>query len=406
MPVYQYSVRDRSGKLLKSQMEADTIEQVRDSLRSKNFLIIDIKPPKTGLEGDIKIPGLTDRPPSLKEVAIFSKQLATLINAGVPLVQAMSILQEQIESPSFRDIIRKVRNELESGIPLSDALAQHPKAFNKLFINLVRAGETSGSLDAVLARIAEFQEKQLALNGKIKSALTYPVVVLVFAILITYGLLAFVVPKFAEMLSQTNAKLPMITIIVMKISDILRNGLPYILGTVILLIVAYNAYYKTEQGRYQIDAIKLKMPIFGNLIQKTAIATFARTFGLLLNSGVNIIESLDITKGTANNAVVEETIENAKSFVMVGDPMSQSLAVSPVFPPMVVSMIAIGEETGSLDDMLAKVADFYDREVDEAVDSMTAAIEPIMIIFLGGLVLVIVLAMFMPMVSLMQSVGN
>lgn len=406
MPVFDYRVRDRSGKLLKSQMEAENIAQVRDALRSKNFVIVDIKPPKTGLDSDIKIPGLTDRPPNLKQVAIFSKQLATLINAGVPLVQSMNILQKQMENKSFQEILKKVRGDIESGIPLSDSLSQHPKAFNKLFINLVRAGETSGTLDSVLDRVAEFQEKQLALNGKIKSALTYPVIVMIFAVIITYGLLAFVVPQFADMLTQQNTKLPMITVVVMQISNVLRNGLPYILVGVIALVFLYRAYYRTPGGRYQIDKIKLKMPIFGPLIQKTAIASFSRTFGLLLNSGVNIIESLEITKGTANNAVVEETIETAKSFVMVGDPMSQSLAASEVFPPMVVSMISIGEETGSLDSMLGKVADFYDREVDEAVDSMTAAIEPIMIVFLGGIVLVIILAMFMPMIALMQSIGS
>lgn len=406
MPVFEYRVRDKSGKLLKSQMEAETMVQVRDALRSKNFTIVEIKAPKSGLDSDIKIPGLTDRPPNKKQVSIFSKQLATLINAGVPLVQSLNILQNQMESKTLRDILKKLRGDVETGSPLSDGLAQHPKAFDRLFINLVRAGETSGTLDSVLDRIADFQEKQLALNGKIKSALTYPTIVLIFSILITYGLIAFVVPKFAGMLTQQNTQLPLLTRLVMSLSDMLRGGLIYILGGLVILIFAYRAYYKTQQGRYIIDGIKLKMPIFGPLIQKTAIASFSRTFGLLINSGVNIIESLEITKGTADNAIVEETIDNAKRFVMVGDPMSQSLASSKVFPPMVVSMIAIGEETGSLDSMLMKVADFYDREVDEAVDSMTAAIEPIMIVFLGGIVLVIVLAMFMPMIALMQSIGG
>lgn len=403
MPVYEYRVRDRGGKILKSQMEAETREQVRDALRAKNFVIVEIKEPRAGLNADVKIPGLTDRPPKLKEVAVFSKQLATLINAGVPLVQSLNILQKQMENKTFQGILGKLRAEVETGVPLSEGLAQHPKVFNRLFINLVRAGETSGTLDSVLSRIADFQEKQLALNGKIKKALTYPTIVLVFAILITYGLIAFVVPQFASMLNQEGTQLPLITRLVMALSDILRGALLYVVVGVVLLIFAYRWYYGTKQGRHVIDDIKLRIPIFGDLLRKTAVASFSRTFGLLISSGVNIIESLEITKGTANNAIVEETIDNAKSFVMVGDPMSQSLGSSKVFPPMVVSMVAIGEETGSLDTMLSKVADFFDREVDEAVDSLTAAIEPIMIVFLGGIVLVIILAMFLPMISLMNS---
>lgn len=403
MPVYEYRVRDRSGKVLKSTMEAESPNQVRDALRAKNLMIVEIKAPKTGMQADVKIPGLTDRPPNMKQVAVFSKQLATLINAGVPIVQSLSILQRQMENKNFQNIIRQLRGEVEAGTPLSDGLAQHPKVFNRLFVNLVRAGETSGTLDAVLERIAEFQEKQLALNGKIKSALTYPTIVLIFAILITYGLIAFVVPQFASMLSQENTQLPLLTRMVMALSDFLRHSLLAFVVGIIVAIFAYRWYYRTPSGRHNIDALKLRVPLFGPLIQKTSVASFARTFGLLINSGVNIIESLEITKGTANNAIVEETIENAKNVVMVGDQMSSSLAASKVFPPMVVSMVAIGEETGSLDSMLGKVADFYDREVDEAVEGLTAAIEPIMIVFLGGIVLVIILAMFMPMISLMNS---
>lgn len=403
MPVYEYRVRDRTGKVLKSTMEADTPNQVRDALRAKNLMIVEIKAPKTGMQADVKIPGLTDRPPNMKQVAVFSKQLATLINAGVPIVQSLNILQKQMESKSFQNIIRNIRGEVESGTPLSDAIAQHPKVFNRLFINLVRAGETSGTLDSVLERIADFQEKQLALNGKIKSALTYPTIVLIFSIGITYGLIAFVVPTFASMLDSVNGKLPVLTQLVMALSDVLRNSLLYIIVGIVVAVFAFRWYYRTKQGRHNIDALKLRVPLFGPLIQKTSVASFARTFGLLINSGVNIIESLEITKGTANNAIVEETIENAKNVVMVGDQMSSSLATSKVFPPMVVSMVSIGEETGSLDSMLAKVADFYDREVDEAVEGLTAAIEPIMIVFLGGIVLVIILAMFLPMISLMNN---
>ncbi|SEJ16349.1 type IV pilus assembly protein PilC [Deinococcus reticulitermitis] len=406
MPVYEYRARDRGGKVLKAQMEAESEAQVRDALRSKSLMILEIKAPKTGLNADIKIPGLTDKPPGLKEVAVFSKQLATLINAGVPLVQSLAILQRQLESKSFQTILKKVRSEVESGSPLSDALQQYPKVFGRLFINLVRAGETSGTLDSVLERIAEFQEKQLALQGKIKSALTYPVIVLIFAIGITYFLLTTIVPQFAGILTELNAPLPFITRMLIAVSDFLKGSVLYMVLGVVALTFAYRWYYSKPQGRHVIDDLKLRAPVFGNLIRKSAISSFARTFGLLVSSGVNIIESLEITKGTANNAIVEESIENAKNVVLVGDQMSSSMVTSKIFPPMVVSMVAIGEETGSLDTMLGKVADFYDREVDEAVESLTAAIEPIMIVFLGGIVGLIVAGMFLPMFSIIGQLSQ
>ncbi|WP_102124991.1 type II secretion system F family protein [Deinococcus planocerae] len=406
MPVYEYRVRDRSGKVLKSQMEAETQAQVRDALRAKNLLIVEIKAPKTGLNADVKIPGLGDRPPNLKQVAVFSKQLATLINAGVPLVQSLAILQRQIESKALQGVIKALRADVESGTPLSEALLKHPKVFNRLYINLVKAGETSGTLDSILERIAAFQEKELALRGKLKSALTYPVVVLVFAIGITYFLLTTIVPQFAGILAQLNAPLPLITKVLMAVSDFLKNSGLLIFVFIAVFVFAYRWFYKTPKGRVVVDRLKLRLPVFGGLLQKSAISSFARTFGLLISSGVNIIESLEITKGTANNAIVEDTIENAKNVVMVGDPMSASLATSKVFPPMVVSMVSIGEETGSLDDMLAKVGDFYDREVDEAVDSLTAAIEPLMIVFLGGIVGTIVAGMFLPMFSIIGQLSK
>lgn len=406
MPVFEYRARDRSGKVLKSQMEAETAAQVRDTLRAKSLMILEIKPPKSGMNADINIPFLSDRPPGLKPVAIFSKQLATLINAGVPLVQSLAILQRQIEHKGFQKVVRELRGEVESGIPLSEAIGKYPKIFDRLYVNLIRAGETSGTLDAILERIAAFQEKDLALRGKIKSAMTYPVIVLIFALGITYFLLTTIVPQFGMILVQLNAPLPFITKMLMAVSDFLKSSTWIIAIVVAALVYAYRAIYKTPKGRMQIDKIKLKIPVFGNLIQKSAISSFARTLGLLLSSGVNIIESLEITKGTANNAVVEETLENAKNVVMVGDQMSSSLGASKVFPPMVVSMVSIGEETGSLDAMLDKVGDFYDREVDEAVDALTAAIEPMMIVFLGIIVGTIVAGMFLPMFSIIGALSQ
>jgi len=406
MAVFEYRVRDRAGKVMSSQLEADSLAQVRDNLRSKGLVIVDIKPARTGLQGDIKIPFLTDRPPGLKQVALFSKQMATLINAGVPLVQSLAIMQRQLEDKAFQNILKVVRSDVESGTPLSEAILKQPKVFDRLYINLVRAGETSGTLDAIMGRISDFQEKELALRGKIKSALTYPVIVLVFALGITYFLLTTIVPQFALILTSLNAPLPALTQFLIAVSNFLQHQTLIFIALIALATYAYKKYYATTKGRYQIDKIKLKTPVLGTLLKRSAIASFARTFGLLLASGVNIIESLEITKGTADNALIEEAIDNARNVVMVGEPMSGSLASSKIFPPMVVSMVSIGEETGALDSMLNKVADFYEREVDEAVESLTAAIEPLMIVFLGTIVGLIVAGMFLPMFAIIGQLSK
>jgi type IV pilus assembly protein PilC len=406
MPTFTYKVRDTSGKMILSSMEAESARHVRDALREKNFFIVSIEEPKSGLNRDIKIPGLGDGLPGLKQVAIFSRQLATMINAGLPLVQSLAIMQRQVEHKGFKKILGEIRTEVEGGLPFSDALAKHPKVFSRLYLNLVRAGEVSGTLDAVLDRVSAFLEKDLALRGKIKSAMTYPVVVLVFAMGITYFLLTTIVPQFASILTQLGGELPLLTRILIAVSDFLqhRSWILLILGVIIFF--SYRAYYRTDKGRHVIDSIKLRMPVFGNLIQRAALASFSRTFSLLLRSGVNIVESMEITRGTANNAIVEDALINARNAVQRGEQISAPLAASKVFPPMVVSMVAIGEETGALDAMLAKVADFYEREVDEAVDQLTAALEPLMIIILGAIVGLIVAGMFLPMFSIIGQLSK
>ncbi|WP_425147203.1 type II secretion system F family protein [Deinococcus sp.] len=406
MAVFEYRARDRGGKILSSQLEADSLAQVRDNLRAKGLMIMEIKAAKSGLNADIKIPFLTNRPPGLKQVALFSKQMATLINAGVPLVQSLAIMQRQIENTAFQVVLKAVRTDVESGTPFSEAIAKHRKVFNRLYINLIRAGETSGTLDSIMERISDFQEKELALYGKIKGALTYPVIVLVFAVGVTYFLLTTIVPQFGGILTGLGAPLPALTRGLIFVSDFLQHRTLWIVAFVAVMVFLYRRYYATVRGRYQIDTLKLRVPVLGTLLRRSAIASFARTFGLLLSSGVNIIESLEITKGTANNAVVEEALENARNVVMVGEQMSGSLASNKLFPPMVVSMVSIGEETGALDTMLGKIADFYEREVDEAVNGLTAAIEPIMIVFLGLIVGLIVAGMFLPMFAIIGQLSK
>jgi type IV pilus assembly protein PilC len=407
MPVFTYKVRDQTGKLILSTMEADSSKNVRDKLREKNFLIVSITEPKTGLNQDIKIPGLGDGLPGLKPVAIFSRQMATMIDAGLPLVQSLAILARQVDHKGLQKILRDVRMDVEGGLPFSDSISKYPKVFNRLYLNLVRAGEVSGTLDTVLDRIAIFQEKDLALRGKIKGALTYPAIVLVFALGVTYFLLTTIVPQFAQILIQLNAPLPFITQMLITVSDFLQHQTLILVAIIVAIVFAYRWYYSRNDGRHVIDRIKLRLPVFGNLISKAALASFSRTLSLLIKSGVNIIESLEITRGAANNAIVEDALVNAKNAVMQGEQMSQPLAAATdVFPPMVVSMVAIGEETGGIDTMLDKIADYYDREVDEAVDQLTAAIEPIMIVFLGAIVGLIVAGMFLPMFAIIGQLSK
>ncbi len=409
MPVFDYKVRDRSGKVITGTTEAASQREVANSLRQKGYFVTEIKAPKAGLQADIKLPKWLDfgSIPNVRDITIFSRQFATVINAGLPVVQSLAILQRQSEKQGLKDALRQVREDVETGLQLSDALAKHPRMFNKLYIYLVRAGEVSGNLDGILDRIAAYMEKQAALRGKIKTALTYPTVVLVIALAVTWFLLTGIVPQFAQILGQLGGDLPAITRALIAISDFLRYQWYIMFGLIALLIVGTIFFYRTPQGRRTIDRLLLRIPVVGTLVQKSAIASFSNTFGLLLRSGVNIMESIDITKGTAGNAIVEDILEETKQNVQRGEQISTTLIKYPsVFPPMVSSMVAIGEETGAVDNMLQKVADFYEREVDEAVDSLTAALEPMLIVFLGVIVGFIVAGMFLPMFSIIGQLSG
>ena len=370
MAVFEYKVRDRSGKVITGTTEAASQRDVANALRQKGYFVTEIKAPKTGLQADIKLPKWLDfgSIPTVRDITIFSRQFATVINAGLPVVQSLAILQRQSEKQGLRDALKEVREDVETGLQLSDALAKHPRLFNKLYIYLVRAGEVSGNLDGILDRIAAYMEKQAALRGKIKTALTYPTVVLVIALAVTWFLLTGIVPQFASILDQLGGDMPVITRALIAISDFLRYQWYFLLGIIVLLVVGIALFYRTPQGRRTIDNLMLRAPVLGTLVQKSAIASFSNTFGLLLRSGVNIMESIDITKGTAGNAIVEDILDETKENVQRGEQISTTLIKYPhVFPPMVSSMIAIGEETGAVDSMLQKVAEFYEREVDEAV---------------------------------------
>lgn len=409
MPVFEYKARDRSGKVFSATMEAATPRDVAEALREKGFFVTEIKEPGKGLQADIKLPKWLDfgSRPGLRDVTIFSRQFATVINAGLPVVQSLSILQRQAEKEGMKDALKAVREDVETGLPLSDSMAKFPAIFNRLYVYLVRAGEASGNLDGILERVAAYQEKQMELRGKIKAALTYPAVVLVIALGVTWFLLTGIVPQFASILDQLGGELPFITLALIAISDFLRYQWYIVVGLAVGAIVLFMLYYRTDHGRHVIDRIMLSVPVFGPLTQKSAIASFSNTFGLLLRSGVNIIEAIDITKGTAGNIIVEDILEEAKQGVQRGSHISDTLERHPnVFPPLVTSMVAIGEETGAVDSMLDKVAQFYEREVDDAVAGLTAALEPMMIVFLGIIVGFIVAGMFLPMFSIIGELSG
>ncbi|MEX2541361.1 MAG: type II secretion system F family protein [Trueperaceae bacterium] len=408
MPLFEYKARDRTGKMLSATMEAASQRDVAASLREKGFFISEIKAPKSGLNADIKLPKWLDigSKPNLRDVTVFSRQFATVINAGLPVVQSLAILQKQAEKQGMKDALKKIREDVETGMPLSSSMAKFPGIFNKLYVYLVKAGEVSGNLDGILERVASYQEKQAALRGKIRTALTYPTVVLVIALAVTWFLLVGIVPQFAQILDQLGGELPMITVVLIAISDFLQYQWYILIGGIVALFFGTGFYYRTNQGRHVIDRLMLRIGIIGPLVQKSAVASFSNTFGLLLKSGVNIIESIDITKGTAGNIIVEDVLDETMENVQKGEQISTTLIQHPkVFPPLVSSMIAIGEETGAVDSMLEKIAIFYEREVDEAVDALTAALEPAMIVFLGTIVGFIVAGMFLPMFAIISQLS-
>jgi len=405
MPIYQYKARDRQGRLVEATVEAEDLRTAARLLRDRGLFVAEIKEPGRGLQAEVRLPVL-ERAPGLKDLAIFSRQLATMLGAGLTLLQSLAILERQTENKKFREILKEVRTDIEGGMAFSEALAKH-KLFSRLYVNLVRAGEISGGLDVILNRLASFLEKELELRGKIRSAMTYPVIVFVFAVGVAYFLLTGIVPQFAQILTDLGSELPLLTRFLIAVSNFLRAATLPLLLLLLVLFFAYRWYYGTPQGRRVVDRIKLRLPVFGSLNRKTAVARFFRTLALLLSSGVNVLESLDITKGTAGNAVVEDILNGAKLRIQQGDPLNLSLAQHPfVFPPMVSSMVAIGEETGALDTMLSKIADFYEREVEEAMASLTAAIEPLMIIFLGVIVGMIVAGMFLPLFEIIGTLSR
>ncbi|MFN8105758.1 MAG: type II secretion system F family protein [Acidimicrobiia bacterium] len=400
---FKYKVRDRSGAMLEGELDADNVSVVAARLRQQGFIPIQIdRKAQGGLQSDIRIPGISDRV-KLKDLAIFSRQLATMINSGLSLLRALTILTEQTENQSLANVIGEVRQDVETGSALSVAMAKHPKVFNNLFVSMVRAGETGGILDGVLIRIADTIEKQVQLRNKVKSAMTYPVMAMCLILLILAAMLVFIVPQFQNMYDQLQGTLPLPTRVLLWASSAFINygiiiGVPLLIVTVVVV----RRWSKTEKGRYAIDKFKLKAPLFGKIVHKAALARFSRTLGVLLHAGVPILESLEIVADTVNNVVIGNAIQDVKDSVKTGESIARPLTEHEVFPPMVVQMLAVGEETGALDTMLEKIADFYEDEVATAVESLTSLIEPLLIVVMGIAVGGMLISLYLPMFNIIN----
>jgi type IV pilus assembly protein PilC len=401
MPIYLWEGKDRQNVKKKGEMEALDEAKVRSTLYKQKIIPTKVKKKPKDLLEDIAFfqPGVKN-----KDIIVFARQFSTMIDAGLPIIQCLNILHEQQENKTFKKIIKEIKEAVESGQTLADALKKHPKEFDTLFVNMVAAGEAGGILDTILKRLAAYMEKMAKLKAKIKGALTYPIVTLVIAAVIVAIILVFVIPVFQEMFASFGHALPAPTLLVIQMSNFTRANILYIIGAVILFVVAFKQIYKTEKGCAILDDISLKLPIFGILIRKVAVAKFTRTLGTMLSSGVGILDALDIVARTAGNKTVEKSVYKTRSAIAEGRTMAEPLLESGVFPGMVCSMISVGESTGAIDAMLGKIADFYDDEVDQAVENLTAMIEPMMLVFLGVLIGGLVIAMYLPIFSMAGAV--
>jgi len=399
---FSYKVRDRTGKLVEGQLEAENAQLVVSKLRSMGYVPIEIEQQGGNTLGrELKIPFLSDRI-KLKDVSVFSRQFATMINSGLSMLRSLYILAEQTESKPLAAVVNQVRLDVERGASLSAALAKHPKAFNRLYVAMVRAGEAGGVLDSVLQRLATTIEKQVELRRKVKSAMTYPLVVSLLVALLVTAMLLFVIPMFQNIYKSLGGKLPVPTQILINVSNVVRNYWFIVFAAEIGAVFAFRWWINSEEGRKRWDTIKLKAPIFGPLAKKTALARFGRTLSALVRSGVPILESLDIVCETAGNWVVSEAVRDTQQQVKRGEPLSKRLEEHDVFPPMVVQMMTVGEETGALDEMLDKIADFYDQEVEATVDALTSLIEPILIVIMGVVIGGMIISLYLPMFSVIN----
>ncbi len=405
MAKFAWEGKNRGGAKVTGEIEAPNEAFVLAQLRREQIAPVSIKK-AGGFNLALRLPGMGEKKVSQKELAVFTRQFATMIDAGLPLVQCLDILGTQQENLSFKKVLVQVKEDVESGSTFADALGKHPKVFDPLFVNLVAAGEVGGILDTILSRLADHIEKAMKLAKKIKGAMVYPATILAVAVIVTVVLLVYVIPIFAKMFTDFGGTLPAPTAIVMKISEITRK---YFLVFIVLSFAgaaAFKWYIAQETGRRNWDRLLLRLPVVGSLLQRIAVARFSRTLGTMVSSGVPILESMDIVSKTAGNKIIEEAIVKARGSISEGKTIAEPLAESNVFPTMVTQMVAVGEATGALDVMLNKIADFYDEEVDSAVEALTSLLEPMLMIFLGVVIGGLVIAMYLPVFKLAGAVGG
>ncbi len=393
MTVYLWKGKNPKNRTVKGEMEAETPEQVRSSLQRRKITPGRIKPKPKDIFENISFlqPKVTE-----SDVIIFCRQFSTMIDAGLPLLQCLDILHTQQENPTFKKILKKIKESVETGETFADALGKYPKIFNELFVNMVAAGEAGGILDTILRRLSTYMEKMSKLKKQVKGAMTYPAITLAVAVIVVGIILVFVIPVFSEMFSSMGKALPAPTLFVVNLSNFVINKIGYIIGGAVGAAFLIKKIYNTKKGRIVMDDLFLRLPVFGILIKKVAVAKFTRTMGTMMSSGVSILEALDIVARTAGNKTVEFAVADVRLGISEGRSMADPLLESGVFPSMVCSMIAVGESTGALDNMLGKIADFYDDEVDQAVKNLTDMIEPFMLVFLGTVVGGLVISMYLP----------
>ena len=400
MAQFEYTAKNAtSGQILKGTMDVPTRDEVIAFIRKNRMILVSVREAPTQLS--FKLPGGGVK---TRDVVIFTRQFSTMINAGLPLVQSLSILAQQTENKTLKDITKAVVYDVEAGNTLADALAKHPKAFSGLYVNMVAAGEAGGILDTILMRLATFLEKNDALVRKVKGAMVYPAVIVTVAIVAVAVLLVFVIPTFSSMFASVNMELPLPTRIVIGASDLLTRWWWAIIVGAVLLVLGIRSYYRTPNGRKNIDGLLLRAPVLGDLLRKSAVSRFTRTLGTLISSGVSILDGLEITAKTAGNRVVHDAVMQSRQSIAGGETIAGPLQTSGVFPPMVISMISVGEQTGGLDEMLTKIADFYDAEVDVAVSALLSLMEPVMIVVLGVIVGGMVVAMYLPIFDMVNAI--
>jgi len=404
MPRFLWEGKDPIGSLKKGEYEAPNEAAVRVFLRGMRITPTKITLKPTSIFAT-KLLAPRQQKIKTKDVVVFTRQFSTMIDAGLPLVQGLDILASQQVNKSFKRVITDIKETVEGGSTLADALKKHPRVFDELYVNLVSAGEVGGILDTILHRLAIHMEKMEALKRKVKGAMLYPIIVVLVAVAVIAALLVFVIPTFEKMFADFGEQLPAFTQMVINFSKWARYwGWRVILPGVIALVIFFHRFYKTTKGRLIIDAFFLKLPLFGDLIRKIAIARFTRTLGTMISSGVPILDGLEIVGRTAGNRIIQNGIESTRKSISEGKTFAEPLAATGVFPPMVVQMIAVGESTGALDSMLAKIADFYEEEVDAAIEALTSLIEPILIVFLGGAIGVLLIAMYLPIFTMASAI--